>query len=115
MNLVRLWLFMVICIAGPAVAGPFEDAVAAYKKGEYETALRLWRPLAERGSSSAQFNLGLMFSYGRGVPQDYATAVAWYQKAAAQGNAAGQSNLVVHVRPWPRCSARLYDGCDLVQ
>ena len=41
----------------------------------------------------AQFNLGLLYANGDGVPQDYATARQWYEKAAAQGDASGQNNL----------------------
>jgi uncharacterized protein len=74
-------------------AGPREDAGAAYKKGDYATALRLIRPLAEKGDADAQVNLGVMYANGRGVPQDYAAAVSWYRKAAAQGDAQGQTEL----------------------
>jgi hypothetical protein len=37
-----------LVVVSTAVAGPFEDAVAAYRDGEYATALRLFRPLADR-------------------------------------------------------------------
>ena len=93
MRLVRLVLALVIFgAAGPAVAGPFEDAEAAYQKGDYATALRLWRPLAEQGNSRAQANLGYMFSIGRGVPQDYVQAHKWFSLSAAQGNAVATRN-----------------------
>ena len=39
---------------------------------------------AEQGEVKAQANLGQMYSDGRGVPQDYATAAAWFRKAAEQ-------------------------------
>jgi len=61
----------------------FEDGVAATLKGDYATAMRLWRPLADQGVASAQYNLGVMYANGQGVPQDYAAAVSWYRKAAA--------------------------------
>jgi hypothetical protein len=35
--------------AVPAVAGPYEDALASYDKGDYVTTLRVWRPFAEQG------------------------------------------------------------------
>jgi uncharacterized protein len=47
--------------------------------------LRLLRPLAEQGVAPAQHDLGVMYANGQGVPQDYATAVSWYRKAAEQG------------------------------
>ena len=33
----------------------FEDGVAATLKGDYATAMRLWRPLADQGVASAQY------------------------------------------------------------
>jgi hypothetical protein len=73
--------------AGSVIAGPFEDANAAYEKGDYATVLRLIRPLAEQGNPRAQNGLGLMYANGEGVPQDYAVAMSWYRKAAEQGHA----------------------------
>jgi len=67
-------LLIVVTMAGAAVAGPFEDGGAAFVRGDYATAMRLWRPLAEQGDALAQSNLGQMYSKGQGVPQDYAAA-----------------------------------------
>jgi TPR repeat protein len=50
-------------------------------------------PIAEQGDASAQYNLGVMYANGYGVPQDYAEAVRWYRLAAGQGNAKAQYNL----------------------
>ena len=47
-------------------AGPLEDANAAYNRGDYATALRLLRPLADQGDASAQYNLGVMYDNGQG-------------------------------------------------
>lgn len=93
MRLLKLLLFLFVCAAGPAVAGPFEDAAAAYDRGDYATVLRLMRALADQGDDAAQHNIGLIYANGQGVPQDYAAAAAWYRKAADQGNAASQGNL----------------------
>ena len=93
MRLLKLLLVLFVCAAGPAVAGPLEDADAAYDKGDYATAMRLLRPFADKGNATAQNNLGFMYRNGRGVPQDYAVAVAWYRKAAEQGDAHAQYNL----------------------
>ena len=38
----------------------------------------------------AQFNLGGMYNYGKGVPKDAVQAVFWYRKSAEQGNSMGQ-------------------------
>ena len=50
---------------------------------------------AEQGDADAQHNLGVMYAYGKGVPEDDAEAVRWYLKAAEQGHADAQHNLGV--------------------
>ena len=42
-------------------------------------------------------NLGNMHENGKGVTQDYSEALTWFQKAAEQGNAQGQSTPGEHV------------------
>ena len=79
--------------AAPVAAGPFEDGFAAYKSGDYATAMKHWRPPAEQGNGIAQGVLGYMYDNGQGVPQDYAEAVRWYRLSAAQGYAFAQYNL----------------------
>jgi len=73
--------------------GRFEGAIAANKRGDYATALRLLRPLAKADHHAAQNSLGAMYGRGQGVRQDYAEAVKWYRKAAEHGNAEAQDNL----------------------
>ena len=86
-------LLLALGLSEPVLAGPFEDAWAAYLKQDYTTALRLYRPLAEQGDAGAQFMLGVMYDFGRGVPKDYVQAVIWYRLAADQGDARAQNNL----------------------
>jgi len=74
-------------------AGLLEYGIAAYAKGQYATAIRLWRRLAGHGSADAAYNLGWMYETGKGVPQDYREAAAWYRMAATQGDAAAQAKL----------------------
>tara|TARA_R100000306_G_C4270928_1_gene90124 strand:- start:110 stop:517 length:408 start_codon:yes stop_codon:yes gene_type:complete len=65
----------------------------AYDAGDYETALKQWKVLAEQGSDRAQFNLGVMYDEGEGVEQDYEEAANWYRKAAEHGHPEAQYNL----------------------
>jgi TPR repeat protein len=51
--------------------------------------------LAEQGHAMAQFNLGVMYNNGEGVPENDKTAVMWYTKAAEQGLDAAQNSLGV--------------------
>ena len=70
----------------------FQKGLTGARSGDFATALRdatalrAWTPLAEQGSANAQFNLGGMYEYGEGVPQDYKTAAKWYRLAAEQGH-----------------------------
>jgi tetratricopeptide (TPR) repeat protein len=86
-------LVLILMLTGGAAAGPFEDGVAAHERGDYATALRLWRPLAEQGTADAQYKLGVMYAKGRGFPQDYAEAAKWFRLAAEQGDADAQFDL----------------------
>ena len=82
-------------LIGPSLAGPFEDAVKAYESGDYKTAYRLFKQLAEKGDAHAQSKLGFLYEKGQGAPQDYAEAVKWYRTAAEKGNTLAQYNLGV--------------------
>jgi len=71
----------------------FDKGAFAYKRGDFETALAVFRPLAEKGDAKAQSILGLMYSYGEGVPVDFREAARWYRRAAEQSSSVAQYNL----------------------
>ena len=75
--------------------GNFQKGVDAYAKGDYKTAMKEFKPLAEQGYKWAQHHLALMYYKGTGVPQDYKEAVKWYTLAAEQGIDEAQYNLGV--------------------
>ena len=92
----RFVLALVLLMGGLAVPAGAESKEAydlAVERGDYATAMRELRPLAEQGLAAAQFNLGLLYANGQGVPKDDAQARQWYEKAAAQGHADAQVNL----------------------
>jgi TPR repeat protein len=76
---------VVLAMARAAVAGPFEDGVAAYQRRDYQTTYRLWRPLAEKGEAWAQIYLGYMYEHGQGAPESLSEALYWYGKASERG------------------------------
>jgi hypothetical protein len=78
---------------GPALAGAFEDATAAYQRGDFGAAVTMIRPLAEQGDVRAQFNLATMYYNGQGVRQDREQAAKWFRMAAEQGDMEGQRYL----------------------
>ena len=78
-------IILVLGLAAPAAAGPLEDADAAISRRDYATAVRLVRPLAEQRDANAQYNLGVFYDNGLGVPQDKVSAYTWLNLSAAQG------------------------------
>jgi|CXWL01.1.fsa_nt_gi TPR repeat protein len=82
----------ILCIDSPAWAD-FQAGMDANNREDYSAALREWRPLAEQGDALAQYNLGVLYRKGRGVPQDDVQARQWFAKSAAQGQAKAQFNL----------------------
>ena len=102
---IKLWVGAVGMALGllvqPVAAGQYEDATAAYHRKDYQTAIKLWKPLAEQGDAKAQYNLGVLDGKGRGVPRNNAKAVKWFSKAAEQGYAKAQNNLgVMYEKGW---------------
>ena len=86
-------LLLSVMGAPPVAAQTFEEAAAAYERGDFSTAFQGFRIYAEQGEAVAQRILGAMYDKGEGVPQDHAEAARWYRRAAEQGDAAAQNNL----------------------
>ena len=95
----KVTLFGVLTAVSLGIVAPYAsgqdggEAYTAYLNGDYATALKEWRPLAEQGNLFAQYDLGQMYRYGDGVPQNYKEAAKWYRLAAEQGHFYAQSDL----------------------
>lgn len=90
-----LLIFVVVTLyCGSGIAG-FTEGEDAFVKGDYATALKELRPLAERGNAKAQYRLGRMYEFGQGVAVDKAQALVWLRKSAAQGDSEAQLELGV--------------------
>lgn len=63
-----------------------DGAMDAYRRGEYENALKGFVSLAHKGDAWAQYNLGIMCSKGQGTPMNLDWAVDWLRKSANQNN-----------------------------
>ena len=87
-------VLLILLFGTPAIAH-FSTGVDAFNNGDYVTAMKEWKPLAEKGMVDAQFNIGWMYHYGKGVKRNYKTAVKWYQLAAEQGHAVSQHRLAL--------------------
>jgi len=78
--------------AGP-VAQDYDKGYDAAKIGDYKTALKEWRPLAEKKNALAQYQIGLLYQHGKGVSKNLVKATTWYRLAAKQNLAQAQSSL----------------------
>jgi len=95
MNLMKKLLVCIlfVLLGTHMPAQEIDKGYEAYNDGDYATALKEWKPLAEQGYAFAQYNLGILYEYGNGVPKDYAEAVKWYRLSAEQGYAISQYSL----------------------
>ncbi|MCZ7597638.1 MAG: sel1 repeat family protein [Gammaproteobacteria bacterium] len=84
-----LWLVS----AAPLYGQTFEDGVDAYDTEDYARAVEIWEALAQEGHVMSQYNLGLLYENGLGVPQRHDLAFFWYRMAALNGNASAKYNL----------------------
>jgi len=92
-KVLALITLLTITLTQTLSAQHFDSAVAANKRGDYKTAIKHLRPLAEKGLPEAQALLGAMYAQGRGMPQDPAEAIKWFRKGIAQDNHWAQHNL----------------------
>ena len=69
-----------------------KDGVDAWQRGDYPTAVSIWRPLAAKGDADAAFNLAQAYKLGRGVPTDLAQAKTFYGQAARGGHSQAAAN-----------------------
>ena len=88
-------LLFSLFLGASSYSADFNKGVIAAQNGDWETALKEWKPFAEGGNAVAQYNIGLIYDNGWGVPQDDKEAVRWYTLAAEQEHAKAQYNLGV--------------------
>ena len=96
---------LLIYLLGTPAFADFQKGLDAANRGDFATALKEWRPLAEQGDADAQYKLGVMYDIGQGVTQDYKEAMKWYRRAAEQGYASAQYRL----------SVKYFDGVGVIQ
>jgi uncharacterized protein len=84
----------IVCLTSSSCAdiNPAVDT-SETNHAEYEAIAKELRKLAEEGNVTAQNGLGLLYTAGAGVPQNYGQAKKWFEEAAKQGQAEAQVNL----------------------
>ena len=93
LRIITLAIALLIIPVASAIGQDWQKGYSAYESGDYATALREFRLLANQGNAAGQFSLGVIYSNGEGVPQDYKAAKEWYILAAKQEHAPAQYNL----------------------
>lgn len=73
----------VVAIGAAAIIWNLQTTAATKRKLADEARVAQLR--ANQGDANGEYELGRMYLWGRGVPQDYAQADYWYHKAADQG------------------------------
>lgn len=68
----------------PAVAD-FKKGADAYQKGDYASAFKEWKTLAEQGDATAQYVVGMLYALGEGVPIDLVRSYMWESLAVSNG------------------------------
>lgn len=96
MNLKALSVAALLCLSTPLLAQSAEDALQAYRNGDYAQALAIARPLANAGDAVAQNMMGILYENGLGVPEDGFRAAGYYQAAVDQDLPQALNNLSDH-------------------
>jgi len=90
-----------ILLSGLPIWADTAAGMEAFRNRDYPRAFREWKAAAEAGQAEAQFDLGLLYAQGLGVPRDMEEAGRWYRKAAEQGNAEAEFALgQMYSRGW---------------
>jgi len=82
-----------IWTAVAVLAGPWEDGMAAYNRGDYVPAITVFREMAKQGNAEAQAVLGTMYRRGQGVRRSSLRAFVWLSRAASHGNLRAKAEL----------------------
>ena len=116
MRLAPILLILAVLLggAGKAWSADLRKGLNAAKRGDYETALREWRPLAEQGNAVAQTNIGRLYRNGWGVSKNYQTLQ--FEVFADSQTHWSQCN-DAHPAPTPykesRARDQIYGFCDI--
>ena len=80
-------------VASSVSAQSVRAGIEAWQHSDYSEAVKIWRPLAEKGDADAAFNLGQAYRLGRGVGTNVSAATTWYEQAASKGHLDAQTTL----------------------
>jgi SH3-like domain-containing protein len=86
---------LLLLVSGNVIAesNAYNQALDAYNNNDYETALPIWRRLADEGNADAQYALGVAYLKGEGVSRDLNESMKWFEQAGNSGNVQAMFNL----------------------
>lgn len=87
------WIFAVLVLVPLLARGGSEEAVEAYRSGDYAAAMTQFRQLADQGDASAMYYVGEIYHRGYGIEADQVQAAKWYRQAAERGDSLSQYQL----------------------
>jgi TPR repeat protein len=115
-------VLLVVLSVIPAMAAPvdqaFRQGLSAYHSGDYQKAMKIWLPLAQKEDAAAQAGIGFMYHRGMGVVTDNDKAAYWLRKAAEHGQPEGQfmlGSLYFYGAGVEKSYVQAYAWCDLAQ
>ena len=74
-----------VLVSSQTEAGVADDGDAAFHRKDYSYAMKLLMPLALKGNSVAELDVGIMYYGGLGVTIDRVEGVKWFMASAKQG------------------------------
>lgn len=83
----------VFLVVQGAAADDLGEGLAAYDRGDYQSALEAWGRAAAKGNVPSMNAIAGLYAQGEGVRQDPSVAVTWYRRSAERGDSVGQLNL----------------------
>lgn len=109
----RLWSgFLILCLISIGQIHAqgndlYKEGMSLKAKGSNPEALEMLIKAGNTGHTEAQFQVGMMYAQGLGVPQkSYSQAVEWWEKAAEKGHKIAQYNIGVS---WENASHDVQD------
>jgi TPR repeat protein len=118
---------LILCLAEGPIVGTtraasddddFRRGLSAFNTGDYATALKIWRRLAEKDEPRSQAGIGFMYHRGMGVRADEREAAVWLLRAAEHGQAEGQLMLGIlfyYGLGVPQSYVQAYAWCELAE
>src|SRR5882757_477459 len=73
-----------------SLSKPFERGLAAYERGQYLEAFKLWKVASQAGDAEANYRIGTLYAKNQGVAGSIPDAVVWYERAAQLGHVEAQ-------------------------